>query len=706
MAVLKLPVADLTRLAARLRPLAPLLLLLLALATLFVFDGGRDHFYRYPGDNDSWNSSMRLTVADNLSPAHRFRLFLQLYPAEDGAVDYQFYSRFPVGGSALMKLATLPFGDDLSARIFAARMLMLLLFGAAVALAWRALWRITGSRWIALTATLLAFSANYMLYISDIISNERSMDTFALLLVFHGMVVFEQEGRFRQLLIKSGIALLLGWHIYGLLLPFIVIGLARELFRAVKSSSAPGPDGAGPSAGAGWGRLLFRSRYLRLGVAALLFGLAVLGFNFATEYTAFDGETAITELPNYESLLRRIGGNEGFNESNAELLAWPKFLERQFFFAGAISLSRALPGYTEGFVTPGMAQQFRSWIFAAGIFALIAALAGLLFTRHRLLLATLALSGFCWALPMRHNTGLNNGEAAIYFGLPLVLFAVALLGVRRYAGDRWGPRLLAALGVAAAAVFALSSFQMSRVEQQPETSAFRRAAMADFETMRPVTRGKSVFIDWPQQMEWPPPVESHLALGRHAILLYLVGSRITNPYFLLDDGRPLKTGDLDFVISPEHHQGVTLTPDNRVAFLYHSADYLNLYRPSMSGEPAAGAFFDVHLHDDPQPGDALLYAKAPCGPAEVREWFFLHLYPADAGDLPEARQPYGYGNQDFRFERHGAIFDGVCFARVPLPEYRLKSIKTGQFERGRGRSWEVEFSVPQSPDSGAARPAP
>ena len=45
------------------------------------------------------------------------------------------------------------------------------------------------------------------------INPETVMDLFGVMLTFHGMVVFVQEDRFRQLLGKVCAALLLGWHV-------------------------------------------------------------------------------------------------------------------------------------------------------------------------------------------------------------------------------------------------------------------------------------------------------------------------------------------------------------------------------------------------------------------------------------------------------------------------------------------------------------
>ena len=225
----------------RARPALPLVLLLLALTTLFLLGGDREYFYR--GLAHDWNSSRTLAFAENLSFRHNLLIFD--YQSRDAGGNLQYpspYNRYPLGGYALVKLATLPFGDtDFRAKIYAARMLMLMLFSAAAVLAYHSLTRITGSRWDALTATLLAFSSYYVLYHADNISNEITIDLFAVMLAFHGMTVFVQEGRFRQLVIKSCLALLLGWHVYAFLLPFIVLGLAAELLKAQRFYPPPSP---------------------------------------------------------------------------------------------------------------------------------------------------------------------------------------------------------------------------------------------------------------------------------------------------------------------------------------------------------------------------------------------------------------------------------------------------------------------------------
>ena len=148
------------RLGVRLASWLPLLLLLLAWSTMYLFSDSWGRFDRQSLGHD-WDSAKNMSVAENLSPAHNFLMFLSLRVGPDGDPVYEPYNRFPVGGYALINLVILPFGDDLSAKLYAARMLMLLMFAGAAGLAYLSLHRITGHRWIALAATLAAFSGYY-----------------------------------------------------------------------------------------------------------------------------------------------------------------------------------------------------------------------------------------------------------------------------------------------------------------------------------------------------------------------------------------------------------------------------------------------------------------------------------------------------------------------------------------------------------------
>ena len=74
--------------------------------------------------------------------------------------------------------------------------------------------------------------------------------------------------------------------------------------------------------------------------------------------------------------------------------------------------------------------------------------------------------------------------------------------------------------------------------------------------------------------------------------------------------------------------------------------------------------------------------------------FFLHLIPAEVADLPDDRKQYGFDNLNFDFDQHGGRFEGKCLATIPLPEYGISEIRTGQsvpVVGGFNHVWEAEF---------------
>ena len=228
---------------ARWRDWLPLAVLLAALASALALGGDRSYFYRPSDILHNEVTAKNLAIAGNMSPKHGFRLATRIWRDEGGGFGYDLYGRFPIGGYALIKLAILPFEGDLAAQLLAARVLMLLMFCGAAVFAYLALARIAGDRWIALAAVLFAFSSLYALYYADSVAGETVMDLFGVMLVFHGMVVFAQEGRFRQLLVKTCAALLLGWHVYALVLPFALWGFGGEAFAFARANA--GSSGGG-----------------------------------------------------------------------------------------------------------------------------------------------------------------------------------------------------------------------------------------------------------------------------------------------------------------------------------------------------------------------------------------------------------------------------------------------------------------------------
>ena len=102
--------------------------------------------------------------------------------------------------------------------------------------------------------------------------------------------------------------------------------------------------------------------------------------------------------------------------------------------------------------------------------------------------------------------------------------------------------------------------------------------------------------------------------------------------------------------------------------------------------PALSSAFEVSLD-----GRTLHYVRDGCADADVEARFFLHVTPLDAADLPEERREAGFANLDFAFGDRGLRHGGLCLASVPLPEYGIARVRTGQFEGG-ARLWEGEIA--------------
>ncbi len=108
---------------------------------------------------------------------------------------------------------------------------------------------------------------------------------------------------------------------------------------------------------------------------------------------------------------------------------------------------------------------------------------------------------------------------------------------------------------------------------------------------------------------------------------------------------------------------------------------------ALAGEPLARAVFNVW-----RDGAALVYVKDGCTEEEAGTRFGLHLYPVDEADLPAASRAHGFENRDFHLWERGSRADGRCLAVVPLPDYPVASVRTGQYDET-GRLWWAEFAL-------------
>ena len=472
----------------RLGGLPALLLMGVGLVSLLAFNVDRARYYA-PLEH---HAAKNLAIADTLF-ARGLAMYRGVSYVTNGEPELDVYSRFPLGGFALLKLATMPFGDALAAQAFAARLLMLACLVAAMMLAYQSLRHVSADGWIALAATSMGFSSYYILSNSTVVSTEMMMDLLGFMLTLHGMVVFTQDRkRFRQLWIKSCVALLIGWHVYALLAPFVLLGLGGELVAVIRSRRG-NPSCRKPLSVA-WAlcRSAALSRYSRLGLIALLFGTLMLAVNWTSEYVALEGRTSFTRLPSVHSMLKRAAVVP-YLDVLEPTYAWSDFLPRQFYRV----VGATVPGAVEW---PGRSLERPPSIpplplIGTGVLIAGAIFLWLPFARgHRLVLGSLALSGFCWAFGVRGNTYFSGHDyEAIYFvGVPLTLATLALVALRRFAGAS-AARLLPCLAIGALFVFVYSASAVgSQNTPAPGWADHMEAVYADIANIRGFTYDKRV----------------------------------------------------------------------------------------------------------------------------------------------------------------------------------------------------------------------
>ena len=638
----------------------PFLLLLTALAAMvfsWIVAGGFDTLH-HPLDGQS------LTVASNLSHEHRFLMFLRQYTGIDGELRYEFYNRFPIGTYLLIKAVAVPFGDSAPAQIFAARLLTAAFFSGAAAFAYFGLRRLTNRPWIALAATLLAFSSYHALFYGDMISSEVS-GLFGMMLTFHGMTVFAQEGRFLQLLVKAFAALLLGWIVMALLLPFTAFGLASAVSRAMRERPLSRFADKARAAFAAF----VSSRHLWLGAASLLFCALVMGFNIANEYIALGGEVPFLDLPFVRSMLRRTVIDDALLVEYYGV-AWLPLLELQFERIGGASLPYlVLPALgQDGY--GGSARDFGFWV---GVAVSAVGLIGAAFTRHIVLAASILLAGWIWALAARGSSAIpaHEFEALYHIGIPLVVFAIALTAMSRWV--KWSGIGAAAASVALIA-FGISLLQFTRFSYEDPSAT---AANSDLAAIRKITQEANVCVG---------PMKSYWGVHR-AMQYYLAGSVINAPPACSFGAAAAD----QFIIEPVYAENdALLTPGNQAAFLYDARrlsepPHETALRELSRQEPVIRSKFSVYFDEN-----ELIYMKKPCSDLDVRGRFFLRVRPVNNADLPPNARSAGSQYTTFPFYQRGVRFGGVCLAYVVLPDYPIERIRVGQFNDN-GEIWSAFF---------------
>ena len=628
------------------------LLLVLGGTAFFASEGGR---FARPVASDPVAAGT-LARAANRSPANSLAGFSHRTLGEDGAVAYHFGGRAALGGDLALRAATGHFGRDPAAQGRGARWLMAAFFFGAAVFAYFALARLFGRRLVALGAVLLSFAAVWAVA-GDAVAVEGAPALCGVFLLFHGLVVFSEEGRFGRLLATGAAAVFLGFAAYALLLPFAALALL-----AGRRSAAKGDDGAGPARAE-------RNRTLRLTACCLAFGGALLGLGALHERSVLAGDAARVAAPGGGGPLfgaEAVGGSSGEVREQGRLGSIGRVLGGAAGRLGAPLAPRGLPAE------------------AAPVLGGILALSGVIGaarSRRRAHLLPLALSGVVWALATGGGAAAAEVGALAAPGPLLVVSSLGFEALRRRFGER-------AIRGAAAAAVGLALFSGARsaaggpdAGSDAGTAVREAQILEDFRQIRGVLRRRGgdggVFV--PEE-----PFGGPAFAGGRAAAWGLAG------HLLATD--PERRGDAEFVLlgRPQQRPG-RLTAGSREVHLYHRAAYDGEIGEMIeaAGPPRARSDFAVHLH-----GRDLLYVRPDCRPEDLEARVILHLDPEETADLPPHRREYGFDNLTFQLHDHLYERGARCVLGVRLPDYPIRSVVTGQFRRDEGafeEVWRVEF---------------
>ena len=628
-----------------------LLLLVLGGTAFLASEGGR---FARPVVSDPVAAGT-LARVENRSPANSFAGFSHRTLGEEGAAAYHFGGRAALGGDLALRAATGHFGRDLAAQARGARWLMAAFFFGAAVFAYFALARLFGRRVVALGAVLLSFAAVWGVS-GDAIAAEGAPALFGVFLLFHGLVVFSEEGRFGWLLATGGAAVFLGFAAYALLLPFAAVSLV--------AARRPSGEGGAPSGPAGRWRL--RSPALRLTACCLAFGGALFGLGALHERSLLAGDAARVGVVGAGGPLF---GAEAAGGATGEVEEQPLLRSVGGIFGGA---ARRLGAPLAPRGLPADAAPVLGGLLA------LAGVIGAARSRRRAHLLPLALSGVLWALAAGDGAAAAEVGALAALG-PLLAVSSLMFDALRH---RFGERALR--GAAAAAIgFALFSGAGAAAGGYDAGAAVREARLLeDFRQIRGALRRRGgdrrVFV--PEE-----PFGGAAFAGGRAAAWGLAGN------LLVTDRE--RRGDAEFLLAAgrQPRPGL-LTAGSREVHLYHRAAYDGEVGAMIeaAGPPRLSAEFAVH-----RDREGLLYVREDCAPEHLEGDFVLHLIPRDEGDLSPHRRRYGFENLSFRFPDRALETGARCVARVFLPDYGIRSVVTGRFLRGEESAfvpvWRGEF---------------
>ncbi|MCE2488932.1 MAG: hypothetical protein J4G17_03045 [Anaerolineae bacterium] len=550
------------------------LLALIVFATQFA---GRGFGER---QHHGWVSSHTLAIAGRATPENGFVGHSRLLVNEGGTLHYDYFDRYPPFFSALLGALT-GLTKNLATKVWLARQIMHVIFILTMLFAWLLLRRLGLTAGLALVAVTLAFSGPMLLYYRDMIHfDQPALAGMLFLLYVIARVKLEQRQRWRWLTLATLLAVSAG--------------------RGFVSLSVLGLWAACEAAGLLWQRdrpltqrvlAVLRHDATRMLLLAVIWSAVWLGYNLAQEMTRRD--VGLEETSIVESIQTRWPGGDPGRGAEPTLAAYGGLLAERL-------LRWFLP--LEGGSIP-----------AALRWSTLPALALILFhlrsqpASRRIVLLLTAFSGLAWLGVMINLAWSHDYTTMHALGFALVFWLVLL--------ERWRqPRLDGALLVLGLALFLHSSLAVE-LQHSEHFRATARYTEDHDRILRKTGRSGQVFYTGRDLHD------AVFYAGRY-LFGFLLGDNLLSTSLNHADYR---VSSREWLALPPAQPGDgpdgwrlyrTLTPENRIAFLFDDAYVAHLPPAQIRPEYIFGAELALGhwaLRDEVQ--------VRPCQRINIESWW-------------------------------------------------------------------------------------
>jgi hypothetical protein len=332
----------------------------------------------------------------------------------DGKINYQAYNRFPVIPFFLIGIVINPFEDNTTLQFYMARQLMNLFFFLSLIVVFNIVSEIVKNTYIALSIAVISFSSYYMLTYNNMIFN----DIPALLgfVVALSCIVQAQKNKLNvyKFIFYALFPISLGWQAFAVYMSWFVLDAVETIFSKKKiklRNKVPN---------------IFKQMSFKITLVSITWGIIILGLQLLNEWIIVGG--SFWRIPTVYSAIWRSGLDSAVGHTQfVWVFDWFTFIPAQ-----AHSMTIMLIPFWPIFqVEPGINASIFV-VLLVMIYTVLRYLSNK--NSENKILLIFILSGFFWAIPMRHFVALHEFQSIFYLGFTIGVYLILFSRPNLYNG--------------------------------------------------------------------------------------------------------------------------------------------------------------------------------------------------------------------------------------------------------------------------------